>query len=120
MATQYVILGSGQLNDRSEVAVHTETPGGVNGAGTLWTVALSESFGGTFNSVVPVDIMPGGRQAELDTGIRFEWVFTAVYDANDTNPDKLTEVESQLVTLEAVQLTHRQNELRFWGQTGTI
>jgi hypothetical protein len=64
--------------------------------------------------------MPAGRQADLDSGARFEWSFTAVYDANDTPANKLVAIEAGITAREAEQLTYKQNELRFWGQTGTI
>ncbi len=121
MATQYVILDTGQRNDRSTLVVHTEVPVGNNEVGTPWADALVESLGGApITSQVPVSIMPGGRQAELDVGTRFEWRFTAAYDANDAPAAKLVVVESQISAREANELAFMQNELRFWGQTGSI
>jgi len=120
LATQFVVLESRQKNNGSTVVVHTETPAGSNAAGVVWATALSESFGGVFVSAVPVSVMPGGRQAELDAGTRFEWSVNVQYDANDTNVNKLAAVESAITADEPVQLVYFQNRLRFWGQTGSV
>lgn len=117
----YLILGTSQKNDRSVVVVHTTTPGGTNTAGVTWVQCLIDQLDGQpFDSLVPASVMPAGRQAALDAGTVFEWSFTSVYDANDSAVAKQTEVENQIQAKEADILTEKQNELRFWGHTGTV
>jgi len=64
--------------------------------------------------------MPGGRQADLDTGTRFEWVINVGYDANATPANKLAAVEAAITADEPSRLAYFQNRLRFWGQTGSV
>lgn len=120
MATQYVILETGSLNNRSRVAVHTDIPAGTNAVGTTWQQALVDFQGTPVTSVVPDSIMPGGRQAELDAGSKYEWTLSAVYDANASNANKLLAVEAQITAEESAMLDDLQDKLRFWGQTGTL
>ena len=120
MATEYVVLDTSQLNNSSRVVVHSDTPGGNNAVGTPWTTALIEYKGTPVASVVPASVMPVGRQTALDAGTKYEWVFTAEYNANLTPTQKQTEIEAQISARQAQEQTRLQNLLRFWGHTGSV
>lgn len=116
----YLILDTSQANNSSRVVVHSTIPAGNNAVGNTWQSVLAAMQGGLVQSAVPASLMPPGRQAELDSGAVYEWVFQAEYDANATPANKQAVVEAQIAAREATELSRLQNTLRFWGFTGSI
>ena len=121
MADYFLIDGS-RLNASTGVVVHSDVPATNNAAAQPWRDVLVADKGET-TSVLPPAMLEAafpGRQAELDTGEKYEWQFSASYDANSTNPEKLAVIENQIQIREATVQTELLNRLRWYGQTGTV
>ena len=63
----YVLLGGAPKGNSQRIVVHTDVPAGTNQAGVSWGDALVGYLGDT-TSVVPLSILPAGRQTDLDSG----------------------------------------------------
>ncbi len=114
----YVILTNSDKGHRISGFAHSDVPNGKNEANTFWTQALIEYLESTV-SQVPSSVLPAGRQTELDSGTKYEWLFTVGVNANDTPADKEATVQAFLVAEEADILAELQNRLDFWGKTGS-
>ena len=116
---EYVILTNSDKGHRISGFAHSVVPVGNNVVGTPWSQALIEYLEDT-TSQVPTSVLPGGRQTELDSGVKYEWPFTVDVDAHAASTVKETEVQTELTSLEPEVLTKLQNTLEFWGRTGSV
>lgn len=115
----YIVLESSTKNNQIRVVVHTDVPNTNNAAGQNWRTVLTEYLEST-TSRVPVARLPVGRQADLDTGVKYEWEMTHEDDANDTPANRIASLEAAIQAEESSELTRLQNTLNYWGQTGTV
>ncbi len=115
----YVLLEGGKFNDRIRVVVHTSVPDALNAVGFNWRTALVEHVGDT-QSRVPTSILPGGRQALLDTGELYEWEFMFPDDRNLPSAVRLSNLESDITVRESDELAQLQSILNYYGQTGSV
>ena len=116
----YVLLESADKQNQVRVVVHTAIPvDAVNAVNVLWRDVLKAWVGDT-TSVVPVSILPAGVQADLDIGALYEWGGTVRFDANLTDPEKLTKIKPWILARDPVELAQVQSILEFYGKTGTV
>ena len=115
----YVLLEGGKYDDGIRVVVHTNVPDTLNAVGFNWRTALVEHVGDT-QSRVPVAILPGGRQALLDTGELYEWEFTFRDDRTIPSAERLTNLEAGVTIEESDELSRLQNILNYYGHTGSV
>lgn len=117
---QYRILDGGDLNDRVTGFAYTAVPAGINAAGSSWQQVVAEYVIRTHGATTSrAPALPAGvTQAELDSGAKYEWEFTAEFDANLADLEKRDAVVVVVVAREAELAAHLQNRLRFWGFEG--
>ena len=125
----YILLESADKQNQVRVVAHTAIPGNGpnsnNAVGVKWRDALvgwitSQTPGQGTTSVVPVSMLPAGVQADLDTGAVYEWGDDIDFDANLSNTDKLTEIETWVAVRDTVEFARLQSILEFYGKTGTV
>jgi hypothetical protein len=92
---------------------------GNNEVGVAWSAALVDYLESTV-SVVPVSILPVGRQADLDAGAVYEWEFTFADDADGTPANRIANLETAILAGEAGEVVRLQNILRYFGKTGSV
>jgi len=121
----YAVLEGSSKNNRSRVVVHTAVPNANNDAGENWrdvVVSHVTVAKGSTTSVIPATflaLISGTRQADLDAGLFYEWEINVDYDANAAPAAKQAAIEAAIAAQEADMLADLQNELRWYGQTGT-
>ncbi len=115
----YVLLEGSDKNNRIRVIVHSDVPAGNNAVGVAWSDALVGFLSDTV-SVVPVSLLPPGRQAELDAGTKYEWSLSFEDDANESPVTRLANIEAAVAVGEADQIAELSNRLRYWGKVGTV
>ncbi len=128
----YILLESpetgttGSKHDRVRVVVHTAVPNSNNAVNVKWRNAVVGWVGsqaevpGDTTSRVPVSVLPAGVQTQLDTGAFYEWEFTMIDDANLPNPQRVVNLEAEVVSRDSVELEKVQGILEFYGKTGSV
>ena len=127
MAVEYVILDMTPLGNSVSGFAHMAVPGGINDADVPWTDAVRDSVirdseSGTTVSQLPANMIPAGRQVQLDNGSKYEWYFSVVFPAPGaamTDAEKLAAVEAYLVDEEPNVIAGMAKRLALWGHTGS-
>jgi len=121
MAVEYKTTTTTKLKNSVSGFAYSVVPAGTNVAGTTWKVALTEFLtdrDGDTASKAP-SLPAAVTQVELDAGDFVEWPFTVdTLNADDTDIDKETELQAQLLVKEVDILADLQAQLNFWGREG--
>ena len=119
----YIPLEGGDKGDRVRVVVHTAVPNSNNSVQVKWRDALvgwSQTVKEGTGSEVPVSMLPAGVQADLDSGALYEWEFVFVDDGNLPNPQRITNLETEITNRETDELARLQTMLDYYGKTGAV
>ncbi len=114
----YILLESPK-RDRVRVVIHTAVPNSNNAVGVKWRDALV-GWADDTTSAVPVALLPAGVQADLDIGAVYEWQFVFADDANLSNGQRITNLETGIANREADEFARLQEILNFYGKTGSV
>ena len=120
MAVEYKTTTTTKLKNVVSGFAYSVVPAGDNAATITWKLALTEFLtdrDGDTASKAPT--LPAAvTQVQLDAGDLVEWPFTVNVNAHDTDGDKETELQVQLLVQEVDVLADLQARLNFWGREG--
>lgn len=107
--------------DTATVAIHAAVPGGNNSVGVAWATALLEYLGGSQSTRVPWLAASNPTEAtQITNGEVYESVETTHFDANATNAEKLSAMQSFVSTRQSQITSYLAEVLRFWGYDGSV
>ena len=126
MATSYVLLESAEEQHQVRVVAHSDIPNSNNAVNVKWRDAVVGWVGsqsdpvGDMTSVIPLSILPVGVQAQLDTGALYEWEGIVRFNANLSDGDKWSLIETWVFEQAAVEFTAMQTRLDYYGKIGSV
>ena len=122
MATNYYVLSGNPKGTTLQVAFHVVVPAGDNAAGVAWQTAVVE-YRGMPDQPGTTSIVPGlaaAEQTKLDAGQLVEFVEPVRDDANASDADRKSNVETH-VRDRAIEIgTELGHLLQHWGESGSV